>query len=350
MSCGFGMHPLVTNPLATDLDHVLAHTEPVWDDLRGHRIFVTGGTGFIGCWLLETFVWANDKLGLGASALVLTRNPEAFRRKAPHLASHPAIEFHCGDIRSFAMPPGVFSHVIHAAQEYSDSLELFTNTIEGTRRTLEFALRADTNRYLYVSSGAVYGSQPHGLEHVPETYLGAPETMLTRSAYGEAKRASEWLCAAFHEKHGLATTIARGFAFVGPYLVSPTAAIANFIRDALHGGPIRINEDGTPYRSYLYAADLAVWLWIILLRGKPCHPYNVGSDRALTIAAVARTVADALDPGIGITIARQHQPGKRAERYVPSIDRARIELGLEPWVDLDEGVRRTAAWCKGQRS
>ena len=62
----------------------------------GKRLFITGGTGFFGCWLLESFVWANDKLDLNAQAMILTRNPQAFQRKAPHLASHPAIQFCVG--------------------------------------------------------------------------------------------------------------------------------------------------------------------------------------------------------------------------------------------------------------
>src|SRR6266699_1485011 len=96
-----------------DLEHVLAHTRELWEELRGNRIFITGGTGFFGCWLLESFAWANDKLDLHAAAVVLTRNAEAFRTKAPHLADHPAIRLHTGDICSFDFPSGSFSHVIH---------------------------------------------------------------------------------------------------------------------------------------------------------------------------------------------------------------------------------------------
>ena len=109
----------MNNPLAEDLDHVLAHTEGLWDELRGQRIFITGGTGFFGCWLLESFAWANEKLNLGAKAVVLSRNPDAFHKKAPHLASNTSIAFHAGDVRDYEFPKGSFTHVIHAATESS---------------------------------------------------------------------------------------------------------------------------------------------------------------------------------------------------------------------------------------
>src|ERR1044071_5556904 len=97
------------NPLAADLDRILRHTAGVWGALRGQRIFITGGTGFFGCWLLESFAWANDKLGLNTSALVLTRDRKLFAAKMPHLAGRCDIEFIQGDVRDFPFPPGVFA-------------------------------------------------------------------------------------------------------------------------------------------------------------------------------------------------------------------------------------------------
>ena len=239
------------NPLADDLDHVLAHTQGLWDELRGQRIFVTGGTGFFGCWLLESFVWANDKLNLGASAVVLTRNPAAFEAKAPHLASHPAIQFHTGDIRSFSFPPGKFSHIIHAATEASAKLNdenpllMFDTIVEGTRRALELARQSGAKKFLLTSSGAVYGRQPPDLTHIAEDYGGGPDPTGVEWSYGEGKRAAEMLCVLYARQHGLLPKIARCFAFVGPYLpLDMHFAIGNFIANALKGGPIHVNGDG----------------------------------------------------------------------------------------------------------
>ena len=341
----------MANSLAADLDHILAHTDALWEELRGKRVFITGGTGFFGCWLLESFLRANDELGLGAKALVLTRNPDAFREKVGHIASHPAVGVHVGDVRSFEFPGGEFSHVIHAATESSarlneeDPLLMFDTIVEGTRRTLDFAGQCGAAKFLLTSSGAVYGRQPSDLTHIPEDYAGAPDTASSRSAYGEGKRAAELLCAVCSEKGGMETKVARCFAFVGPYLpLDIHFAIGNFIRDGLSGGPIRVNGDGTPYRSYLYAADLAIWLWTILIRGESCRPYNVGSEHALTIAEVASTVAGAFQPSPEVCIAKEAAPGKPAERYIPFAERARIELGLKEHIGLQEAVERTVRW------
>ncbi|MFI5394410.1 MAG: NAD-dependent epimerase/dehydratase family protein [Candidatus Binatia bacterium] len=341
-----------SHPLADDLDHVLDHTRGLWEELRGQRIFITGGTGFVGCWLLETFAWANRHLALQAQAVVLSRNPAAFARKAPHLAKDPAITFHTGDVRNFDVPAGEFSHIIHAATEVTgtlqerDPLAMFDTIVEGTHRVLELARRRGTKRILLTSSGAVYGPQPPELSGFSETFAGAPDAVSVRSAYGEGKRAAELLCALHAAQYHLEPTIARCFTFIGPYLpLDGHLAIGNFIRDALRGGPIVVRGDGTPYRSYLYAADLAIWLWTILFRGAVAVPYNVGSEEALPISGLARLAAEVIGGPVKVQIAQAAVPGKPAERYIPSTARAQAELRLSCHVDLRSAIRKTAAWA-----
>jgi nucleoside-diphosphate-sugar epimerase len=316
-----------------DLQHILDHTHELWGEMRGQRIFVTGGTGFFGCWLLESFAYANDQLGLGANLVALTRDTGAFNHKAPHLSGHPAITLHEGDVRDFTFPSGEFSHVMHAATTSASlvsPVEMFDTITIGTRRVLDFTIASKATKFLLTSSGAVYGKQPPEMSHIPETYAGAPDASDPNAAYGEGKRVAELLCSIYHRDHGLETKIARCFAFVGPYLpLDAHFAIGNFIRDALAGGPIRVNGDGSPVRSYLYAADLAVWLWTILFRGNPGRPYNVGSKNALSIGGAAHRIAALFTPPLDVSIAKSPDLSQLPLRYVPDVSCALEDLHLE---------------------
>ena len=254
-------------------------------------------------------------------------------------------------MRTFPFPSGEFSHVIHAATEASAKLNaeapllMFDTIVEGTRRALDFAVTSGAKKFLLTSSGAVYGKQPSELTHIPEDHPGAPDPLDAGAAYGNGKRLAEHLCALYSKQYGLETKIARCFAFVGPHLpLDIHFAIGNFIRDALKGGPIHVNGDGSPYRSYLYAADLAIWLWTILMNGTPGRAYNVGSSTDLTIAQLAATVKTALGSPSDIRIAHPAAPDSPAARYVPNVDRARNELALCESISLADAIRRTAAW------
>lgn len=341
--------PKFSNPLAEDLDFILSHTEDVWDELKGQRVFITGGTGFFGTWLLESFCWANTRLDLGASAVVLTRNATAFAAKAPRLAADPAVGFHVGDVRDFKFPGGSFSHVIHAATSTSaalssgEQLQVLDTIVGGTRRTLDFAVYAGVKTVLLTSSGAVYGPQPSDLTHIPETYKGAPDTMDPASAYGEGKRVAELLCSVYNKQHHIQTKIARCFAFVGPHLpLDAHFAIGNFVGDFIAGNDIRVQGDGRPFRSYLYAADLMIWLWTILFRGRACYPYNVGSENDLSILEIASTVARSSRSARRVWVFGQASNGVRS-RYVPSTARIREDLHLNQLTPLEMAIDKTIA-------
>lgn len=128
--------------LREDLENCLRQTLPLWEEMRGQRIFVTGASGFFGCWLMESFLHANRALQLGARMTILTRDAAGVRRKVPHLAAE--VEIVEGDVRSFPFPDGEFGYVIHAATDASAALNhqqpalMFDTIVEGTRHCLEF--------------------------------------------------------------------------------------------------------------------------------------------------------------------------------------------------------------------
>lgn len=334
----------MSHPLAADLDFVLANAPESWKRLRGSRLFVTGGTRFFGAWLLESLLRADEKLGLDAEVVILTRDPEGFKKRAPRLAVHDSLRLHQGDVRSFEYPQGGFSHVIHGAASLNNETDaaLTRETLVGaTERVLEFARQAGVKNVLFISSGAVYGRQPPGITHMNEEHEEASDCPL--SHYAQGKLDAERLCARYHERFGIETKIARAFTFAGPHLpIDRHNALGNFIRDGLSGGPIRITGDGTPRRSYLYGADLALWLWTILTQGAPGRPYNVGSEMDQTLAEVAALVARHFKTTVEIS--KKAVPGAPVDRYVPSTRRAQIELGLKEHIGLEEAVSRMARW------
>lgn len=339
------------NPLSADLQHILAHTADLWEELRGQRLFITGGTGFVGSWLLESFTGACDVLGINAESIVLTRTPDAFRLRAPRVAGHPCVRLVEGDVQTFAFPEATCAYVIHAASEVGigaalrSELDNLAASVVGTQRVLHYARKTGTRKLLFVSSGAVYGEQPSSISHVPEDFTGGPALSDPGSVYGEGKRVAELMCVVEGRRSGIEAKIARGFAFVGPYLPTEARfAIGNFVRDALQGGPVRVKGDGTSRRSYLYAADLAIWLWTILFKGVPARPYNVGSSVDISVADVAGVVASSVRPEADVVIEQTPRSASLLQRYLPDTHRAQDELGLRERIDLRESVMRTLAW------
>jgi len=346
-------------PLGEGDPQLSAWTEmqSAWEQLRGKRVFITGGTGFIGCWLLEALLWANSTFHLGASVVVLTRDPEGFSMRVPHLAGESWVELLQGDVRTFAFPDKGFSLVIHAGGPGRESLacetplETFSAIVDGSHHVLDFALHCHAESALFVSSGAVYGRNTWQAGHLSENHLGALDPSDPLSAYAEGKRAAEFLYAAYRHVHGLDVKIARCFTFAGRYL-NPAAgfAITDFVLDALRGGPVVVRGDGTARRSYLHGADLAAWLWTILLRGLPGRTYNVGSEESIGIGELAHAIAEMCEPQPEVRVCTAATPGLRAECYVPSTKRAQEELGLRQTVGLADALRDTLGWLRQMQS
>ena len=337
---------------ARDLDDALMHGERVWPALRGARLFITGARGFVGSWLLETLLRANRAHGLGIRATALVRDPAAFSERLPHLASAPEVAVIAGDARRPIAVAGAFTHFVHCASaatpdENTRHPDGVVDLIEtGTRNVLDVARRHGGARFLQMSSGAVYGPQPQGMSRLPESYPGEANAAVPDERFGAAKLAAErfGVGAADDEVHFVA---ARAFGLVGPRLpLDGQFAIGNFLSDAAAGRAVAVSGDGTPIRSWLYAADLAAWCWTILAHGKAGAAYNVGSDEAISIGEAARRVAAIVEPPLPVTTAKTADPDAPTSRFVPDITRARSELGLEVRIGLNDALRRTWEWAR----
>lgn len=319
-----------------------------WSELAGARLLITGGTGFLGHWLVAALAHANRQHRLGLRMLLTSRHPETFARRDPALAADPAIELVQADLRTDRVS-GEFTHIVHAGTDASAvlnrerPLEMIATVVDGTRHVL--AAAQPTTRFLFVSSGAVYGPQPAGLDRVPEEHGGGPDPLQATAAYAEAKRLAECCCAATARSTGMGLVIARLWAFVGPGLpLDAHFAAGNLIADCLARRPLVVQGDGTAIRSYLYAADCAAWLVRLLVRGATGRAYNVGSEDAVSIRDLALVVAACATPSLPVEIRGVPVPGTRVDRYVPSTARARSELGLREWTPLAQAFEKTIAW------
>jgi len=341
---------------AAPLSDVEVITDAAQQDLRqmeGARLFITGGTGYIGRWLLESICHANWVLKLQMSVTVLSRRPKVFIDRFPHLALDPAVTLVEGDVRNFDVGSDSFTHVVHAATDViaeSSALDMFDVTVAGTRNVLEFSRTHGVRNVLLLSSGAVYGSRPESPERISEATPCVADVSDPRNAYALGKITTEWLGNTYGLQYGLNCTSARVFAQLGPYLeLGAHFAAGNFIRDALSGDEILIKGDGTTSRSYMYSTDLVTWLWAILNRGVPGRAYNVGSEFAVSIRELAQMVARAA----GVEEARIKVLGRPVRgvapaRYVPDTETIREELGVKLTVPLEDALSRTLVWHQNQ--
>lgn len=338
------------HPLASDLDEILTRLSPLWEEFRGQSIFLTGGTGFFGKWILESLLWADRRLSLGLRVMVLTRDKARLLAELPYLAGEKSISFLPGDVRNFCFPEDRFAYVIHMATTSAEAtyrgeppLEKFTTSVMGTQRVLEFTARCGASKLLLTSSGNAYGPIPCGLSAITENHVGAPDIENpVVSALGEGKRAAELLARIYADTHGFEAKICRCFTFMGPYLQTDIHyAAGNFIRDAAAGQPIRIRGDGTPIRSFLYPTDMIVWLMTMLLRAPSGRLYNLGSEEAISIRELAERIAQRSGSKVIIEGEKTRLATSSPDSYVPSLDRIRNELGVIREVSLNAAIDRT---------
>jgi nucleoside-diphosphate-sugar epimerase len=341
------IHSDFSKTLQIDLEYIYSKTKHLVNELNGKTILVTGGTGFIGKWILEYFLFLNHSKYINFKVIVLSRNPRVFLERFKKF-NVPFIQFIQGDIVEFNFKTLPYCNIIiHAAADadaklnYEQPLKMIDTIVDGTRKVLDYAAGAQTKKILFLSSGAIYGIQANDMTGFSEDHFGGPDVLLTSSAYAEAKRLAELFCICYLKQFEMNVSIARCFAFVGPYLpLDMHYAIGNFIGNALNREDIIIKGDGMPLRSYMYAADLLIWLLFILFTGENGQAYNVGSDNAVSIKELAQEVTKFF-PDLSVRVLGQINPTDRNQNYIPCTKKIKTELNVPDILTLNEAIHRT---------
>jgi UDP-glucuronate decarboxylase len=341
-----------------DIAGIISGLGSVLNGLADRSLLITGATGFVGGYLLETIAALNDRIpGSPCRVYALTRDRRRAASRFPHLAGRSDVTFVEGDVRRLRLPEPGCDLIIHGAAP-SDArvfretpLDAFETIVDGTKAVLSAAASAKA-RVLFLSSGAVYGEQPATLERIPEDWMGGPNVQTSRSVYAEAKRCAELLCRIFHERHGVPVAVARLFALVGPCQDrNSTSAVIDFIKQALAGDTITIRDDPETSRSYCYVGDAVQALWTVLLRAEPGEVVNVGSDlEPITFRELAARISRCLGKRLRIVTEGLPATGILGHRYVPDVTHLRRTFGRAPAVGLDQALERTIAWMKEGRN
>jgi dTDP-glucose 4,6-dehydratase len=342
------------NMIQKDCDEVTANSASLLSKLKGECILITGGTGFMGTWLVEIVTFLNDNYNFDTRLILLSERAQNFSAKAPHLALRKDVELIEHDVRNVVEIPDEITFIIHAASNpdsrihASDPFKTMYVISKGTDAILNAAIRLpNLKKLLNISSGLIYGHQPLELDTISENFRGGSDCSSVASAYAEAKRFAETLCSVYRSQYKMPIVTARPFAFIGPYqLLDKPWAINNFIRDSLMGGTIRILGDGETVRSYMYPSDMAFWLLRILVDGTSGLAYNVGSPHSVTLQQLTEKIASnfPVQPKI---ISRVAGDGiLHRSRLVPDVTLAQKNLGLTLKVDINEAIKRTLLWYR----
>lgn len=324
-----------------------------WHNLADQTVLVTGATGFIGSYLIETLLRLGCRLGCSPRTVIAhVRSREKAERRFAGIADRSRLMIIEGDVTRPAPIEIPVDVIVHAASPASprhyltDPVGVLRANITGTEWLLETAHR-DGARMLLFSSGEVYGRAdtfPTGEED-----YGYLDPMAVRACYGEGKRAAETMSVAWAHQFGVHVSIVRPFHTYGPGIpLDDGRVFADFVADIVAGHDIVMHSDGQATRAFCYIADATEAFFTVLLRGANATAYNVGNPAGeISIADLARTLVD-LYPEKKLRVVRD--PASRDAAYAPSlvlrngpaIDRISA-LGWTPRTTIKEGFGRMIA-------
>ena len=360
------------NVIAEDLEYICRTLNEEFNSLCGKHVLITGGAGFLGYYLVQSILFWNEHQDSSNSIrLTIFDN---YIRGVPtwldKLKNNKNLLLKRYDITD-PLPDDIddYQYIIHAASIASPTyyrkypIETMDANVNGLRSLLEYCRDQKTNGkvvegFLFFSSSEVYGDPSPEDIPTPETYNGNVSCIGPRACYDESKRYGETLCVNFARQHDVPVKIARPFNNYGPGLkITDKRVLPDFARDIVANRDIILLSDGSPTRTFCYVADAIIGYFKILIKGRNGHAYNIGVvEPEISMRDLANKVSEIARGLFGYSGKVKHRKATDAEyltdnpnRRCPDIDKAKNELGYNPSVSLEEGLKRSLIWYSHNR-
>jgi len=355
-----------------DLGDICRRLESEFTTMKGKTLFISGGAGFLGHYLVQSILHWNRTHGPAATIKIIVS--DNYIRGVPEwltaLDGDPSMTLLRHDITD-PLPDdlGPLDYLIHAASIASPifyrkyPIETMDANVNGLRLLLERCRNQHTNGhpisgFLFFSTSEIYGDPTADQIPTAETYRGYVSCTGPRACYDESKRFGETLCVNFAQQYSMPITTARPFNNYGPGLkITDRRVIPDFARDMFAGKDLVLLSDGKPTRTFCYVADAVVGYFKVLVRGRPGEAYNIGNESPeISMLTLAEMLAEGGNSLFGYEGKVVHNASgdkdyltDNPQRRCPIIDKARRDLDFEPEVSLEEGLRRTLAWYRGNQ-
>lgn len=319
-------------------------------------ILITGASGFVGRNLIQTFIKSQSYLSHSLKIMCTTRTPQKLFEQWPNEQSR--LQVLDWDIRrplTERLPKVDF--IFHLAGENrtvhnpQQAKLVFDTSVLGTKNLLNATKRLDVKKIIFASSGAIYKKILEGPQNFCESQDISKDELEDDDPYLSGKSRAESICKEFLETSTSQIIIARMFTFVGPYLpLNANFAIGNFFQDCIEKKPITVKSDGNSIRSYQFSIDMVNWLVTMLLKGKSGEIYNVGSSEQISIKNLAERISEVFDNKLGVKVLGDQSPDPVSSVYVPNIEKAKKDLGLTNFFNLDESLLEMLKFMRGNKS
>lgn len=328
-----------------------------WSKLDGKAIMITGATGLIGKYLIEVLVTRNEIMDVHTKIYAVGRDEEKFYQRFEGI-NLSDVTFVKQDVLEPFDIDVKMDYVIHMAsnthpRQYAmDPIGTEMSNIMGTYNLLNMISDMPGCRFVFTSSGDVYGDNRSDKEFLEESDCGYIDCNTLRAGYIEGKRASEALCNAYKEAKGVDFVTARLCRIYGPTMqLTDSKAISQFILNAIKQENIVLKSKGEQTFSYLYIYDVITAMLFIMTSGENGNAYNVAdNNQALSLKELAGRLAE-----IGKAKVVYELPDNIEKKGASSFHDIRLdarklyELGWKSVVGLEEGLNNTVEVLRGDR-